>query len=202
MKPSSKYIQDVISTKEPGEILTPNDFRSLGTDAAIRNTLYRLVKEGKLKRIAHGIYYIPKTDPVLGELLPGADQLVTAIVEKEKIRIQPTGAYALNKLGLSTQIPTRMIYMTDGRPRQIKLGKMLIRFKQTTPKKMSMSGPFSSLLLKGLEDLNLKRMDRETEIKISEILKKESPELLKQDLKLASAAVHDYIVTLQKRNRL
>ena len=121
MKKTHTYISDLLSRKKEGELLFPTDFRGQGTEAAIHQALSRLVREGKLKRIAHGIYYIPKIDPLLGELQPSAEEIAERIAKKEKVRIRPAGAYALNKLGLSTQVPTKLIYITDGVPRQLRI---------------------------------------------------------------------------------
>ncbi|MEP7376205.1 MAG: DUF6088 family protein [Chitinophagaceae bacterium] len=199
MKPASKQIIDAISLKTPGEILFLTDFRGLGTDSAIRTTLSRMSLEGKLKRLAQGIYLKPKIDPVLGELLPGPEELAQTIAEKEQIRIKPSGAYALNKLGLSTQVPTRLVYITDGKSRQIRLGKTVILFKETTPKKLSMKGKYSSLIIQALGELDLRQVDPIIEQKLMELLGKETGENLLFDLKLAPSKVHDYIVQLLKK---
>ena len=201
MKPASKHIIDALALKKPGEILFLSDFRGLGTESAIRTTLSRISREGTIKRLAQGIYFKPKTDPVLGEIFPGAEQLAENIAEKEQIRIKASGAYALNKLGLSTQVPTRLVYITDGKKRQIKLGKMVIIFKETTPKKLSLRGKYSSLIIQALEELDLKRMAPPVEEKLVALLKKETTEDLLFDLKLAPAKVHDYIIQLLKKQK-
>jgi hypothetical protein len=115
----------------------------MGTDAAIRKSLSRLTKKGQLSRLAQGIYYIPKTDPVLGKLLPSAEQVAQKVAEKEKVHIYPTGVYALNRLGLSTQVLTKLVDLTDGVPRLLTIGKMKLWFKSTTLKKLALKGPIS-----------------------------------------------------------
>lgn len=150
-------------------------------------------------RLAHGIYYIPKTDPVLGELRPGADDVVKMLAKKEKIRVRPAGAYALHRLGLTTQVPTKLVYITDGHPRQFKLGKMQITFKATTPKKLSTVGKISSLVIQAIEEIGTENVNATTETRIQELLKKEDPKKLKHDLALAPAKVNDYIVKLLKK---
>lgn len=198
MKKAHTSINDYLSKAKKGSILFPTDFRGMGTEGAIKMALSRLVKEGKLKRLANGIYYVPKTDPLLGELYPGAENIAEAIAQKEKILIRPSGAAALNKLGLSTQVPTKLVYITNGSPRQLKIGKMTIVFKATTSKRLSMEGPISSLVIQALEELDLTNMHPETELKIRELLAKENPAKLKHDLALAPARQHDYIMKLLK----
>jgi len=199
MEKTHTYIENIVLRKRGGELIFPTDFRGKGTEDAIKKALSRLTQRGMLKRLAHGIYYIPKTDPLLGELHPGADDVVKMLAKKEKIRVRPAGAYALNQLGLSTQVPTKLVYITDGHPRLFKLGKLQIKFKATTPKKLSTIGEISSLVIQALEELGTEHLSATTEFKLHELLKNEDPKKLKHDLALASAKVNDYIVKLLKK---
>jgi hypothetical protein len=193
------YIESKLLRRKAGELIFPTDFRGKGTEDAIKKALSRLVQKGVLKRLSHGIYYIPKIDPVLGELRPGADEVVKMLAKKEKIRVRPAGAYALHRLGLTTQVPTKLVYITDGHPRLFKLGKLQIKFKATTPKKLSTIGKISSLLIQALEEIGAENVNASMESKIQELLKNEDPKKLKHDLALAPAKINDYIVKLLKK---
>lgn len=193
------YIASSISKRKPGEILFPTDFRGKGTQAAIKKAFSRLAKAGQVKRLAHGIYYIPKIDPVLGEQRPNADEVVKILAQKEHIRVRPAGAYALHQLGLTTQVPTKRVYVTDGNSRQFKLGKMQVRFKATSPKKLSTTGEISSLVIQAIEEIGIDQISSELEQKIQELLQKEDPRKLRHDLTLASVKVNDYIIQLMKK---
>ena len=193
-----KHIEHSVLRRKKGDLVFPTDFRSKGTLAAIKMALSRLSKEGKLKRLAHGIYYVPKTDPLFGAIYPVPEQVAEAIAKKEKVRIKPAGAFALHRLGLTTQVPTKLVYITDGENRQIKIGKTTIRFKATTPKKMALEGQLSSLVILALDELKSKNIDKVTERKIKEMLQNENPGLLKKNLSLTSGRIHDYIIKLLK----
>ncbi|MBT1695908.1 hypothetical protein KK083_03405 [Fulvivirgaceae bacterium PWU4] len=195
-----KYIETLISKKKVGEILFPTDFRGTGTQAAIKKALSRLTRTGKVKRLAHGIYYIPKIDPVLGELLPDADEVIKMLARKEHIRVRPAGAFAIHQLGLTTQVPTKRVYLTDGNAKQFKLGKMQVRFKPTPARKLATKGKISSLVIQAIEELGTSHINEEIEKKIRELLLQEDPRKLKHDLTLASARVNDYIIKLMKKN--
>lgn len=201
MSKTQTFINDCLSKAKKGAIVFPTDFRGIGTEGAIKMALSRLVKEEKLRRLAHGIYYVPKLDPILGELHPSAEEVAQKIAAKERIRIQPSGAYALNKLGLSTQVPTKLVYITDGQQRIVTIGKTKIRFKATTKKKLSMKGDISKLIILALEELDLQKIDAERENKIKALLEKENPRNLNHDLGLAPARIHDYIVKLLKQDK-
>jgi hypothetical protein len=118
------------------------------------------------------------------------------LAKKEKIRIRPAGAFALNKLGLSTQVPTRLVYITDGPPRQLKMGKLEIKFKATSHKKLATTGKISALVIQALEELDLNNIDESRTARIKQLLLTEDPKKLKHDLTLAPARIHDYILKL------
>lgn len=201
MKSTHSEILKRVKRGEPGDMVFPVDFRGLGPDAAIRMSLSRLAKEGVLERIAHGIYMIPKEHPELGKLLPSAQHVANELAKRERVRILPTGSYALNILGLSEQVPMQQTYITDGQSRMIAIGKGRIRFKGTTHKKLSLKGRISSLVILGLEELDLKKLTPNEVLRIRELLEKEDPKILQHDLKLARANVHDFIYLLNLNNK-
>ncbi len=120
---SYKAMYDFVEKANDGTIFIPDDFVIFGTPDAIRSGLTRLCRNNKLHRFAKGIYYVPKYDKWDGSLLePPLDVIAQKIAQRDNARIIPTGAYALNKIGLSTQVPANIIYITDGSARQIKFG--------------------------------------------------------------------------------
>lgn len=121
---SYKAMCDVVEQAEEGTIFIPDDFTTCGTPDAVRSGLSRLCRNGMLCRFAKGIYYIPTYDKWDGMLRePSLDAIALKIAQRDNARVIPTGAYALNKLGLSTQVPTNIIYITDGSARQMKFGE-------------------------------------------------------------------------------
>lgn len=125
MGANSSYtaMHNIVEQAKEGTILVPDDFTICGTPDAVRSGLSRMCRNGKLYRFAKGIYYIPSYDKWDGTLRePSLDAIALKIAQRDNARIIPTGAYALNKLGLSTQVPANIIYITDGSARQIKFG--------------------------------------------------------------------------------
>ncbi len=121
---SYKAMYDIVEQAADGTIFIPDDFTAWGTPDAVRSGLTRLCRNGKLYRFAKGIYYIPLYDKWDGALRePSLDAVALKIAQRDNARVIPTGAYALNKLGLSTQVPANIIYITDGSARQIKFGE-------------------------------------------------------------------------------
>lgn len=178
-------ILDRIKTLPKGELLFPSDFNDLGSSEAVRLSLFRLEKEGEITRIAQGVYVRPKVSELIGLLVPTAEEVAEAIAKRDRIRTVPTGSYALNALGLSTQIPMNIVLLTDGSPREIKVGKRKIKFKKTTPKNLLAKGKISRLVIQALKEIGNGKVSEEEEMKIIDLLKKEDEKHLKHDIALA-----------------
>lgn len=195
MKESVNHIIELkVNGFNPGEVFFPSDFKELGASTAIRKALSRLVESGLVERMGQGIYVIPKNDKVFGKVLPSMEQLAEALAKKEHVKIKPSGQYALNKVGLSTQVPMRLVFLTTGNSKRIQIGKNAILFKSTTSKKLSMKGDITSLLFLGLEELDLQKISPAQKDRIMELLKQESPENLTYNLRLAPSKVSDFVV--------
>ena len=168
-----------------GELFLPSDFSELGSSEAVRLSLFRLEKEGVISRVAQGIYVRPKESSLIGKQTPTAEEVAEAIAKRDKIRTTPTGSYALNALGLSTQVPMNIVLLTDGSPREIKVGKRKIKFKKTTPKNLMAKGKISRLIIQALKEIGNGKVNETEEKKILELLKKEDVKDLKYDIALA-----------------
>ena len=178
-------ILEHIEALPKGELLLPVDFSELGSSEAVRLSLFRLEKEGVITRVAQGIYVRPKVSSLIGKLLPSAEEVAEAIAKRDHIRPLPTGSYALNALGLSTQVPMNIVLLTDGSPREIKVGKRKIKFKKTTPKNLMAKGKISRLAIQALKEIGNGKVSMEEEKKIIDLLKREDIKDLKHDISLA-----------------
>ena len=126
-----------IKKAKRGVLFFNDSFIAFGSSDAVRQALARLVKAGELDRVATGIYTNPEIDPVIGKVMPGLEKIAETIAKRDKARIIPTGAYALYRLGLTTQIPLNVVYLTDGAARKIKIGNRSITFKKISPKNVA-----------------------------------------------------------------
>ncbi len=182
--------------RQRGKIYFTNDFATLGTSESIRKSLSNLVKKDILIRLTQGIYLYPKIDKELGVLYPSVDDVCRAIAKRDKARIEPTGIFALHSLGLSTQIPVNVVYLTDGIPRKIKYGNRTIKFKKTAPKNLAMKGKVSSLVITALKQIGKENVSQEVELQLTKVLKKESVENVRHDAKLAPEWISKLIFQL------
>jgi hypothetical protein len=178
-------IAEVLKSYPTGSVLFVGDFLDYGNSESVKKALLRLKEKGILVSLAHGIYLYPKIDEELGVLFPSTEDIAKAIARRDKARIVTTGVQALNKLGLSTQVPMKVVYLTDGAARSIKVGKRTITFKNTSPKNLLAQGEISSLVIQALKTIGQTNLDDETILKIQMLLKKEKKENILNDAKLA-----------------
>jgi len=142
-----------------GSVFTPGRFLDLGSRDAVDKILSRLVQKGTIRRLARGLYDYPERHPVMGILTPSPDAIARALAGKEGIRLQPSGAYAAKRLGLATQVPARIVYLTDGPSRTVKVGNQEIRLQRTTPRNMRPAGRVSGLVIQALRHLGQKNVN-------------------------------------------
>ncbi len=150
-----------------GWAFSPRDFLDLGERPTIDSALHRLVQQGKIRRIIRGIYDFPRASKFLkGPLSPDIDQVARALARKFRWRIQPSGATALNILGLSTQVPARIVYRSDGPDRKYKVGNTSLVFEHTALKEVGFKLRESGLIVQALRSLGQERLTPEVVTRI------------------------------------
>lgn len=196
MQSIHSQLEDKIISLKKGAIVFVSDFAEFGTAENVKKVLLRLEKKQLLVRLAHGIYLYPKIDKELGILYPSTESIAEAIAKRDKIRIIPTGIYALQQLGISTQIPMNVIYLTDGAPRKIKVGKRTITFKKTAPKNLAIKNKVLSNIVQGLKELGKENITDEVKQKINQALEKVPVEILKEEILNAPVWVRNEVLSL------
>ena len=196
MQSIHSQLEDKIISLKKGAIVFVSDFAEFGTAENVKKVLLRLEKKQLLVRLAHGIYLYPKIDKELGILYPSTESIAEAIAKRDKIRIIPTGIYALQQLGISTQIPMNVIYLTDGAPRKIKVGKRTITFKKTAPKNLAIKNKVLSNIVQGLKELGKENITDEIRQKINQALQKVPVEILKEEILNAPVWVRNEVLSL------
>ncbi|MEA3392337.1 MAG: DUF6088 family protein [Candidatus Marinimicrobia bacterium] len=181
-----------------GSLFFHEDFTHYGNIEAIKKALQRLVNKGELTRVAHGVYVRPRKDPVLGTAIPGIEDIAKAIAKRDRARIVPSGIFALNKLGLSTQVPLHIVYLTDGAARKINIGNHTIIFKKTTPKNVAAVGEISKLAIQALRTIGKENVSAEEIKKIQNQLKNEKTTRLEHDIRLAPVWIKEIMTPVLK----
>ena len=174
-----------------GQVFSPSDFLHMGSRAAVDKVLSRLVASGKVRRTARGLYDIPRTHAILGPLLPSAVLIAQAIADRGSLRLQPSGAYAANLLGLTEQVPMKLAFLTDGASRTVHIGNQTIILKHTTPRNMATAGRISGLVIQALRHLKQAHIDDEVIAALRARLTPEDKTVLLADAPLAPAWIAD-----------
>lgn len=197
MKPTGKTTQSIenkilsrIRGKGRGCVFVPGDFFYLGSREAVDLVLHRLAKKSVIRRLARGVYDLPKQHRTLGPLMPSAETIAQALAGRDRTRLQPAGAYAANALGLSEQVPAKVVFLTDGPSRTVKIDSMTIQLRQTTPRNMAAAGRLSGLVIQAFRELGQKSVTPERIAQLKRNVPATKRRDLLKDLKLAPAWMH------------
>ncbi|MCL4855596.1 MAG: hypothetical protein KJZ78_29880 [Bryobacteraceae bacterium] len=176
-----------------GWVFSPSQFLDLGNRSAVGVALHRLEKSGTIRRLTRGLYDYPKQHATFGLLAPSPDSVAKALAGKHAVRLQPSGAYAANLLGLSDQVPAKVVFLTDGAPRRVKIGRQEISLKQTSPRNMATAGRLSGLIIQALRYLGRSHVDDKTLARLRQKLGDADTRTLLKDLAYAPAWIGDIL---------
>jgi len=157
------------------------DFLDLGNRAAVDQSLSRLARAGEIRRIQRGLYDLPRISTLLNQpVTPSPDELVRAWAKNNGLKVVPSGARAANALGLSTQVPAKSVYYTNGRTQTLKLGPYTVKLLNRGPKTMDVSGRMAPLVLQALRHIGRHGAGSEVVRHLQEILsQREKAELMR-----------------------
>jgi len=182
-----------------GWVFTPAHFSDLGSRDAVASALRRYRQSGLIRQLARGLYDYPRTDPEIGMLTPSPDSVAKALAGRDAVRLQPSGAYAANLLGLSTQVPMKIVYLTDGRSRTVQIGKKQVILKRTTPRNMATAGKISGLVIQALRHWGQKHIDEDVIARLDRRLDADAGKQLLKDVRFAPAWIADIMRRLGKK---
>lgn len=200
MKTSTNQIEEKVSKSSRGELFFADDFVKYGTPDNIRQVLSRMEKDDVLLRMAHGIYLKPKIDPLIGIILPDIAEVAKQIAQRDKARIAPTGVLALYLLGMTTQVPLKAVYLTDGSQREVKIGKRSIKFKKTVPKSFAIKDDLLHLVVQAFREVGQKNISEAFLNQIKPSVLKLDADSMAQQLKYAAVWIQKAIINLYNSN--
>jgi len=195
----SKVLSRIYGHKR-GWVFIPSHFSGLGSRDAVASALKRHKQSGVIRQLARGLYDYPRKDDQLGVLLPSADDIAKALAGRDAIRLQPSGAYAANLLGLSTQVPMKVVYLTDGSSKTVQVGNQQIILKNTTPKNMATAGKISGLVIQALRHLGQNRVDDDVIAQLDRQLDDAARRQLMKDIRYAPAWIAEIFRQLVRPN--
>jgi len=189
----------MINTMPKGSVIFIDDFLDKFEYEIARKALQRLHNNEQVMRLSRGVYYKPKESELLGVIKPSAEQIAEAIAKRDKARIIPTGSYAQYRLGLTTQIPMNVVYLTDGSPRKIQVGNQKIAFKKTSPKNLAVSHTLTSLIIQALKEFGEGEANSNQLIQIQAIIEKSNESRkVRENIKYAPVWIQKVVSNILK----
>ncbi len=137
---TAQAIRERITVQAAGEPFTPALFAGLGSRAAIDQTLMRLTQAGRIERIGHGLYIVPKAARFGVKSMPAPEKVAQTLAASQGAAIEVHGAEAARRFGFSTQVPAQPVFYTSGSSRTVRLGKMVVRLQHVAPRKLALAG--------------------------------------------------------------
>ena len=191
-----KRMVNRIIQRKRGWCFTPMDFLDLGSRQAVDTALSRLAKAGKIRRLSRGLYDYPRTHERIGLLSPTPEAIVEALTRRDRVQLQPTGAYAANLLGLSTQVPMKVVYLTNGPRRRVRIGNQEIILKTMAPRFMATAGRLSGTVIQALRHLGKDHVTIETITRLKKALTTADRRQILKDRGLAPSWMHRWLQAL------
>ncbi len=131
-------VRQTIAAKPPGSVFTTRDLLGAGfggSRSALDVTLKRLVDDGTIARAGRGLFYVPREHPTIGKLSPQPEQLAEALARRDGVTVLSAGPDAANRLGLTTQVVAKPIFLTTGRARRRRAGNLVIELRPRAPRR-------------------------------------------------------------------
>lgn len=179
----AQRLRNRIIGKGRGYVFTPSDFLDLGARTAVDQALSRLSAQGTIRRLSQGLYDYPKSSSSLGLLSPSLDAIAEALARKDNHVLQVSPARAANMLGLTTQVPAKTVYFTDGPSRTRRIGRQTIQMKHASRKRLAGAGQLSGAVFQALRYVGRDGVDDQIIDKLRNALSpKDRKDLLKYSL--------------------
>ena len=188
-----------LSKRGRGAVFSTEEFSHYGNPDAVQKALSRMVERGQLLHVSHGIYCYPKIDKELGlgMLFPSYEEIAQVIAKRDKVKIFPAGALAQNMLGLSTQVPMNVVFLTDGSNRKINIknGRGIL-FKHVSPKKLAFNDKLAMLITTALREMGEENVMEEHIKQLKKVVEQHPEPFTTHDMKLMPLWIRNLITKL------
>ena len=192
-------IRGNIERAEAGSVFVSTDFTDITDKKTVNMGLIRLADEGLIKKILFGVYYKPEYSELLGETVaPSPNKVAHALARNFGWTIVPCGDTALNLLGLSTQVPSQWVYVSDGAYKEYSFDNTVIKFKRTTNKEISKLSYKTALTIQALKALGKDNVSEQIICRLKKALSEEEKEKMLTEAKSATSWVYEYIKVICK----
>lgn len=171
-----------IRAKKRGWVFTPKDFVDLAPRSTVDVTLYRLVKREIIRKLSRGLYDFPIMHPTLGTLSPDTSRVKSAIARKSGETFRPSGAQAVNQLGLDTQVPAKNVSLTSGKTKKMVVANNPIELKHSKFVGTQQLPPNVTNTIIALKHLGKKHVSLSLIKKLNKVLSKSDAKVLRKNI--------------------
>lgn len=200
--PREKYseaMRERIAEAKVGSVFVLSDFSDIAETDAVRKAMTRIENDKTVLRIMRGVYYKPEYNALLGEAVaPSPDAVAHALARNYGWTIVPCGDTALNLLGLSTQVPSQWVYVSDGAYKEYSFDNTVIQFKRTTNKEISKVSYKTALTIQALKALGKENVTDAVITRLKKVLTSDERKQMFTEAKSATAWVYEYIRLIAK----
>ncbi|WFQ90744.1 hypothetical protein MFERI13461_00152 [Mycoplasma feriruminatoris] len=187
-------IQNRIDDFRPGKVFISQDFLDIASNETVRRTLNKLVEEDKIKRIMNGFYYNPSFSELIQEYeMFTVNELAFSIARKYNWEIAPFGIACLNILGLSTQVPAKMAYVSNGKNKTFKVQQREIQFKKVNNKEISNMSLKTKVVIQAIKEIGKDKLTKKEISIIRDNLSSNEKQNLLNESKRTTVWIYDYI---------
>lgn len=187
-----------IEESKPHSIFFISDYTYLGAPETVRKILREATITGMVEKAGHGIYIKPKVSR-FGNIPVPLEKIAREIADRDKCEILPTGSTAANLIGLSTQVPMNLTYITSGSTRTIKIGERKISFRHAAPKNFAAKGRVIPWLVQGIREMGKDNISGTELEAIRRFIDKQQDIYLQEDLQLAPEWIQRIIKNLMQK---
>lgn len=192
----NERIRHTIDRAHHGMVYFPDSFPNIDEDYAGK-ILASLTKCGKLLRVGQGIYVKPFISERFGPFSPNVSDIVAAVAKRDNADVLPTGVAALNKLGLSEQVPMNAVYITSGTARVLNISGRKIILRHVSPSNFNYKGKLVPLLVQALKALGKDGIDDEIRYGLIRLLSAQNDPYFEDDINRAPVWMKKLIKSLQ-----
>ena len=184
-------IEERITGYPYGYAFSASDFLDIADANSVSQALFRIEKDGKIRRAMNGIYDKPAYSPLIREYgIPRIDKIAEALARRFNWNIAPAGDTALNILHVSTQVPNEWKYVSDGPYRDYMIGKTPLKFKHIMPREINGYSTITAMVIQGIRAIGKGNMTQDLKNRFSSVITSEDKETLLNESKTASGWIY------------
>ena len=187
-------IEERIKGYPYGAAFSASDFLDIADANSVSQALFRIEKDGTIRRVINGVYDKPAYSQLIQEYgVPRIDKIAEALARRFNWHIVPSGDTALNILHISTQVPNAWEYVSDGPYRDYLIGKTPLKFKHVMPREINGYSPITVMIIQGIRAIGKGNMTQEQLERFSSAITEEDRETILSEARTASGWIYKEI---------